>query len=153
MITPEEVELREPETVEEEPPDYVINPSRVSSTDRSLASMLLGRRCPTCQARISTNKKPTTEKAHFKEIAGCCAKKEGFIRADMPMQEILFRTILAAANKPVNLERLHYQITEGWYTPVNPRNISMNNLKRVLDSDVYYGFEEVPRAAAQEPGE
>ena len=150
MTMPKEVEVREPDSVEEESPGYVINPVRVSDTERSMTAMLLGRRCPTCQTRIGTNKKPTTEKAHFKEIPGCCAKKDGFIRADMPMQEILFRTILAAGNKPVSLERLHYEVTEGWYTPINPRNIAMINLKRVLDSDTYYGFEEAPKPVQEQ---
>ena len=84
----------------------------------------------------------------MREIAECCANQEGFIRPEMPMQEILFRALLSEGNKPVSLERLHYLVTERYHTPANPRSISLNGLKRVLDSDIYYGFREVSRIPA-----
>ncbi len=161
MTTPEEMKLEEPEipeeesrpieespTVEEPPTDYFIDSARVEELNRSLTSTLLGRRCPSCRAELEGKSEMTPANKQIREMAKCCAKKEGFISPEMPLQEIVFRTILAAGNKPVSLEQLHDAVTERWYSPINPRSISIEGLKRVLDHDRYYGFRPKEKAPA-----
>ena len=143
MTIPDDQENQEPEPAPEEIPNYVIDSSRAEQLGLSLPTLLLSRRCPSCQARLEANQEMPSEKEHIKELAKCCAKQEGFIRPEMPFQEILFRAIASEGNKPVSLERLHYLVTEGWYSPINPRSITMNGLKLVLDNDTYYGFNKV----------
>ncbi|CAI8004480.1 hypothetical protein GBAR_LOCUS3937 [Geodia barretti] len=77
------------------------------------------------------------------EIAEFSAQDEDFINSNMPIQEIVFRTMLLRGNKPILLSELHHEITERWATPVRPINVSLKNLERVLDSDNYYGFAQV----------
>ena len=149
MTIPEDMETKGPESAIQEAHDYVIDPSRAVELNRSLGMMLLSRRCPSCKARMEANQEMPSEEAQIREIAECCANQEEFIRPDMPMQEIVFRTLLSEGNQPVSLERLHYLVTEHWYTPTNPRNISMNGLKRVLDNDAYYGFKEVSETSVE----
>ena len=127
----------------EESPYYVIDLSRAQELNRSLAAILLDRRCPSCKERLEANGETPSEEDHIKEIAECCSSQDGFIRAEMPMQEIVFRTILSRGNQPVNLGEIHNLVTDRWYTPINPRNISMEGLKLVLDNDVYYAFKQV----------
>jgi hypothetical protein len=74
------------------------------------------------------------------EIAEFCGDDRDFIRNNMAIQEIVFRTLLANANQPMTLEALHYELTERWSTPVRPINISEAGLERVLEADDYYGF-------------
>ena len=143
MTTPEDVDTKEPGSTPEVSPRYIIDPSRAKELDRSLPAMLLGRRCSSCKARLEVKPGLPSEKEQIREIVKCCAKEEGFIRPDMPMQEIAFRSLLAKGNKAETLEQLHYLVTDRWCTPSNPRNITVDGLRRVLDSDEYYGFKDV----------
>ncbi len=149
MTTPEDVELQETESGVEEGSYYVIDPARGRDLNRSLVTMFSARRCPSCQARLKADLVKLTEEEHIEGIVECCSTQEEFVRPDMPMQEIIFRSVLSEGNQPVSLEQLHYLVTERWYTPNNPRNISVGGLKRVLDSDMYYGFSEVSRTTAE----
>ncbi len=144
MTIPEELETAEAEAAPvQENPYYVIDPERTIELNRSLDLLLLSRRCPSCKARLGGQPQKAPVAEQIKEIAKCCADQEGFIRPEMPMQEIVFRTLLATGNEPVSLEHLHHLITDELYTPINPRSIPLKGLKRVLDTDTYYGFRRI----------
>ena len=149
MTMPEDIESQETESGVQEGSYYTIDLARGRDLNRSLVTMLLVRRCPSCKARLEANMEDPTEEEHIREIMECCSNQEGFIRPDMPMQEIIFRSVISEGNRPTSLKQLHYLVTDRWYTPNNPRNISIIGLKRVLDSDMYYGFNEVSRATAE----
>ena len=152
MTTPEEMETVEVEAAAvavQEDPYYVIDPERTAELNRSLDMLLLSRRCPSCKARLEGQPQKASAADQIKEIAKCCADQEGFIRPEMPLQEIVFRTLLAGGNEPVGLERLHHLIIDELYTPINPRSVPLNGLKRVLDTDSYYGFRQVPDPASK----
>jgi len=137
----------EPPAEEEEGPElkpyYLIAPSRFEELNLSLTDMLLSRQCPESKKRLDSSSKKTTDSQRIKEIAKCCAKKEGFIVAEMPLQEIVFKSLLSQGNKQVSLEQLHYLVTDKWYSPVNPRSISPKGLQQVLDNDAHYGFSQI----------
>ena len=147
MTLPENAQSQEPEDTPEIDPRYVIDPSKTEYLHRSLAALLGSRRCSDCRERLQAQGGSVSIEEHLSQIGECCSKQEGFIRPEMPMLEIIFRTLLAGANKPAALSQIHYAVTETWYTPMNPRNIGVSNLKRVLDSDDFYGFTEVAAAA------
>lgn len=150
MTTPEEVEIQESDSPSEKESYYVIDPSKTAELDRSLQMLLLSRRCPSCKARLeSTGATPSVDE-QIKDIAKNCANHEGYIRPEMPMQEIVFRSILAERNRPVSLSRLHDLVTDKWYTPTNPRSVSAAGLKLVLDYDEYYGFKDVSTSSDEE---
>ncbi|MCE2465742.1 MAG: hypothetical protein J4G01_06660 [Dehalococcoidia bacterium] len=125
---------------------YVIDPERSKDLRRSLAAILLERRCPECRERLGDKWAEIPEATQTKEISQCCATKSGFIRPNMPMQEIVFRELLAAGNQPIGLDQLHFSVTDKWYTPTNPRNISASSLRKVLDNDLYYGLVDISAA-------
>ena len=143
MTIPNEVESQMPEQVQEEErmPEYIVDEVKLTVHNRSLSVMLLSRRCPECEQKASAKggAGPTIQQ-QIRQISSHCAKQEGFISPEMPMQEIIFRHILSGGNKPVSLERLFQVVTQDFFSPLNSRNISMLALSKVLDSDVYYGF-------------
>ena len=143
MTVPNEVESQLPnqEQDEERMPEYVVDEGKLAAHSRSLSVMLLSRRCPECEEKAGAKggAGPTIQQ-QIRQISSHCAKQEGFISPEMPMQEIIFRHILSAGNKPVSLEKLFHVVTQDFFSPLNSRNISMLALSKVLDSDVYYGF-------------
>ena len=152
MTMPEDTETQEPDSPVLVIHKYFIDAARARELDHSLAVILLSRRCASCRAKLEANQENPTEEQHMKEIAKSCSTQDGFIRPEMPMQEIIFRMLLSRGNKPVNLEELHYAVTDEWYTPANPRSITLDNLKRVLEYDMYYGFKEVLETSVEESG-
>ena len=80
----------------------------------------------------------------MKEIRTHCAGDTEFIQSSMPLQEIVFRTLLLQGGEPMPLSELHTELTEKWSTPIRPITLTVNGLARVLDSDVFYGFAASP---------
>ena len=95
-------------------------------------------------ATSPSKSKPINElgdvKGLIREIAQNYKDDPNFIRSDMPVQEIIFRTMLARSNRPIALSDLHYELTERWATPIRPIVITQQRLLRILDDDTYYGF-------------
>jgi hypothetical protein len=51
------------------------------------------------------------------------------------------------------LRELHYELTERWSSPIRPITVTVSGLARILDSDVFYGFElaSLPEPEVVEP--
>ncbi len=145
MTTPDAQSESASPPQEEKEPSYILDPQRAAEEDLSLEFVLLGRRCSSCRERLEETGEMPTVKQHIAQIAKCCALKEGFIRPQMPIQEIVFRILLSERNQPASLSHLHSLLTEEWATPMNPKNVSAEDLKRILASDNYYGFKEIPQ--------
>ena len=143
MTTADGLRNQDPAASEGGSASYVVDPARSQELRRSLRSMLMSRRCPDCHRRLGDRWAEIPEETQAKEIAKCCATKDGYIHPNMPMQEIIFREILAGGNQPVSLEQLHFLVTDKWHSPTNPRNISSPSLRKVLDNDLYYGLVDV----------
>ena len=79
----------------------------------------------------------------MREIREFHADSGDFIRPDMPIQEILFRTLLARGNDPLTLGELHRELTETWSSALRPISIDAERLQRVIEADTYYGFAQV----------
>ena len=132
------------EPVEEKPekenPLFLISVDRLRKLDRSPVNLIAGR----LAASSPSKSKPINEmgevKGLIREISQNYKNDPNFIRSDMPIQEIVFRTLLARNNRPMSLVDLHYELTERWATPIRPIVITEERLLRILDSDSYYGF-------------
>jgi hypothetical protein len=79
----------------------------------------------------------------IREIREFHTDSDEFIRYDMPIKEIVFRTLLARGNEPMVLADLHHELTGRWSNALRPISIEESLLRRVLESDTYYGFAEV----------
>ncbi len=140
---PDAEELVE-EVIEEEPekenPLFLISVDRLTKLERSPVHLIAGR----LAASSPSKSKPIGElgdvKGLIREISQNHKNDASYIRSDMPVQEIVFRTLLARNNRPMSLTDLHYELTERWATPIRPIVITEERLLRILDNDTYYGF-------------
>ena len=76
----------------------------------------------------------------IREIQEFQADSHDFIRYDMPIKEIAFRTLLARGNEPMSLNEIHGELTVRWSNALRPISIELPLLGRVLEADTYYGF-------------
>lgn len=144
--TPEQGQTEEQEEPQR-PIVYQVSFERLAELQRSAISILADRRPQSSPSRQSPDHELTNPQKLVEEIAEHSANDEGFIRTEMPMQEIVFRVLLSRRNVPTLLEDLHYELTERWSTPVRPISVTQEGLRRVLDADRYYGFVRVDQEA------
>lgn len=132
------------ELVEEEPekenPTFLISVDRLGDLERSPVHLVAGRLASTSPSKAKPINEMGDVKVLIREIAQNYKNDPDFIRSDMPVQEIVFRTLLARGNRPMSLSDIHYELTEHWATPIRPIVITEERLLRILDSDTYYGF-------------
>ena len=127
----------------EETPLYYISFERLDELNRSAVTLLAARRTPMSPSLLREDHELDDPQELLDEIAEFGGDEEDFIHSNMPIQEIVFRTLLARRNEPMSLADLHYDLTEKWSTPVRPIHVSPRNLERILDGDDYYGFAKV----------
>ena len=120
---------------------YNISFQRLSELNRSAVAILAARRGPMCPSLLRPEHELEDPQELVEEIAEYCSPEQGFIRSDMPIQEIIFRILLTRGNHGMSLSDLHYELTENWSTPIRPINVTMEGLRRILDNDTYYGFD------------
>ena len=136
MITPEQETPQPPKPLYQ----YQISFERLTQLKRSPVNVVADRRPASSPSRQKPDKELPDVKKIVDEIAKSSKGEENFIQTEMPIQEIVFRMLLARRNKPTLLSDLHYELTETWATPVRPINISEEALGKILDADTYYGF-------------
>ena len=135
------VAVAEDDHKDDESPLYHISFERLAALGRSPVTILAARRSLSSPSRVQEDFELADPEALVNEIAEYGAAEEDFIRTNMPVQEIVFRILLARRNEPTPLRTLHYELTETWSTPIRPINLTEEGLARILDMDTYYGFE------------
>ncbi len=121
---------------------YHISLPRLEQLSRSAVHIIAARLTESCPSHGQPDS-GLEAAALIREIQEFHADAPGFIRADMPIQEIIFRTLLARGNAPMHLSELHRELTDRWSSALRPISISEERLRRVLEADTYYGFAEV----------
>lgn len=119
---------------------YQISFERLAQLNRSAITLISDRRPASSPSLEKSDQELPDVKKLITEIAKFSKRDDKFIQTEMPMQEIVFRMLLARGNKPTLLSDLHYELTEKWATPVRPINLSEEALGKILDADTYYGF-------------
>ena len=127
----------------EESPMYHVSFERLAQLKRSAVQLIAARRPPSCPSRGSPDHELSDPQELVREVAYYCADEEGFIRSELPVQEMIFRVLLTRSNEPTALRDLHYEVTERWSTPIRPINLTEKGLGRILDADTYYGFSKL----------
>ena len=137
--------IPDPEAAQQEEriPRYYISFERLNELNRSAVILLAARRTPMSPSLLREDHELDDPQELLNEIAEFCGDEEDFIHSNMPVQEIVFRTLLTRRNEPMSLTDLHQDLTEKWATPVRPIHVSLKNLGRILESDDYYGFARV----------
>ena len=132
------------DSIEEEPvrknPLFLISVDRLAKLERSPVHLVAGRLAADSPSKSKAIGELGDVKSLIREISQSYKNDASFIRSDMPVQEIVFRTLLSRNNRPMSLADLHYELTEKWATPIRPIVITEERLLRILDNDTYYGF-------------
>ena len=118
---------------------YHISIARLERSNRSAVHLIAGRLTEDCPSygRPPQELNAVELMGEIKEFHG---DTEDFIRSDMPIKEIAFRTLLTRGNEPLALGELHRELTGRWSNPLRPISIEQSLLARVLETDTYYGF-------------
>ena len=123
-----------------EAPAYQVSLDRVNALGRSAVAVLAARRVPASPSFLMPDHELSDPEELLREIAEFGPQEEGYIRSEMPIQEIVFRTILTRGNQPVPISELHEDLVSRWSTPLRPITVTQQGLARVLEHDTYYGF-------------
>lgn len=124
--------------------EYQISLERLSELNRSPAPLLLARLNTACPSYGKTPANAADPVRLMAEIRRHCKDDADFIAQSMPLQEIVFRTLLLNGDEPMTLGQLHQELTERWSSPLRPITVTLSGLARILDSDLFYGFESIP---------
>ena len=120
--------------------EYRFSLERLGELNRSPAPLLLARLNTACPSYGKTPADIDDAAVLIEEIRGHCADDDNFIRNSLPLQEIVFRTLLLNGGEPMTLGELHREVTERWSTPIRAITVTVAGLARILDSDSFYGF-------------
>ena len=118
---------------------YFIDMDAIRALGRSPESMLLERCCDDCRASLASDQDSLSAREVMSNIVGCCSRKEDFITSQMPLMEVAFRVLIARGNDPIGLREFYHIVAEEHATPINPRNVTMEGFRRILERDSYYG--------------
>ena len=125
-------------------PLYRIDPAQARRLGRSpeqLISSRLPAGSPSAAKALRQLPNPAAlieEARRFHEV------DDEYIRPEMPIKEIVFRTLLARGNQPMGLQELAAELNDRWATPLRPLALSPQRLQAALDGDAYYGFAPAP---------
>ena len=133
--------------------EYRVSLDRLAELNRSAAPLLAARLTGACPSYGKPASEAEDPVALLAEIRANCANDDNYIRQSLPLQEIVFRTLLLASDQTLTLRELHYELTERWSSPIRPITVTVSGLARILDSDEFYGFECValPEPEVAEP--
>jgi hypothetical protein len=126
--------------------EYRLSLERLTELNRSPIPLLLARLSTSCPSYGKTPADIDDPTPLIAEIRTHCADNPDFVRQSMPLQEIVFRTLLLNGDGPMTLGELHRELTERWSSPLRPITVTLSGLARILDSDDFYGFESIPMA-------
>lgn len=165
----EELETENPQEEASSKQRYYIDVTWHQRNGRSFRMLTDSRLCASCQLRLGTEveERITTAKGKGEvaqevrevpfpanpvtQIRDCCSKSKDFVRPNMPLQEAIFRVILANGNQPLDAEEICQQLEWMGYGE-RARFISPVSIQRLLENDNFYGFAQAP-VAAKSPSE
>ncbi len=124
--------------------EYRFSLERLAELSRSPVPLLLARLNTACPSYGKTPADIDSPSKLNAEIRAHCADDPDFIRQSMPLQEIVFRTLLLADDQTMTLGAIHNDLSERWSSPIRPITVTVAGLSKILDNDVFYGFEMIP---------
>ena len=108
---------------------------------RSFASLAGERLCDVCRQRRGEGGAEISADDLLASIKECCSQKTGYITAETPILESVFRLFLVNGNQPLDLEELSKQMAE--WRGGDFHRTSVEVLSRLLASDRHYGIRQI----------
>lgn len=125
---------------QEATPSYFIDQQWLEENHRFFQKLAETRLCQGCRWKLEDD----PEMDRLQAIRECCSQADDFLPPGLPLLEAVFRLCLAAGNEPQPLDQLYRKVQEWLTRNGDLRLVSLNTLKRMLDSDCYYGIRQVP---------
>ena len=127
------------------PREYFIDPATAEKLQRSLAVLVSSRQCYMCQQGLAEDEIVALDPQDFiDQISAHCSQEQDFLLPDTPMQEAVFRVLLAGGNEPKDAESIGMALAEKWAMTPFPRDSSPRVIQRLLDNSAYYCITPVP---------
>ncbi len=108
---------------------------------RSFTSLAGERLCDGCRQRRGEGGAEISADDLLASIKECCSQKTGYITAETPILESVFRLFLVNGNQPLDLEELSKQMAE--WRGGDFHRTSVEVLSRLLASDRHYGIRQI----------
>ena len=125
---------------------YFIDLQWFEQARRSFAMLARSRLCPSCRDQHSAVTADSELLATFRD---CCSKQEGFLNADLPLHELIFRLLLSSGNEPLQLQEMATRLKELLLEAGNTRDISLPRLRRIIAVDQFSGLCPFPEEAKE----
>lgn len=152
--------------MEEQKPRYYIDEKWFTVHNKSFRAVAQTRMCPSCRKKLGTEvqeRVPTVDgrgrvvyemrsvpfaSNPLSEIRKHCSKENGYLTAETPLLEALFRVFLANGNQPIDLDTIGEQLTAYTTSSERPRAYNSELLAKMLFSNNSYGLTEFEVAAS-----
>lgn len=129
----------------EEQLQYTVDLTKGGNQHRSLSVLIASRRCyMDQQGEDDAEILAADPKQLIRQIAGHCADAPDYLLPDTPLKESIFRTLLAANNKPLTAEEISAQLSERWSRTAQARDVSPDVILRLLENSPLYSIIRTP---------
>ncbi len=125
-------------------PRYFIDTAGDGGRRKSTTFLIAGRRCHECQKGGAVDIADSDPKKHIKLVAKHCSKGDDYLPSDTPLKEAIFRTILAAGNKPMSPDEISQELSTKWGMTAHARNVAPEVIQRLMDHGEFYSIKKVP---------
>ena len=120
---------------------YTVDLAEAGNQHRSLSVLIASRRCyMDQQGEDEAEIIAADPKRLIRQIASHCADATDYLLPDTPLKESIFRTLLAANNKPLTAEEISNQLSERWSRTAQARDVSPGVVRRLLDNSPLYSI-------------
>ncbi len=120
---------------------YVVDLTEDGNRHRSLPVLIASRRCYLAQqAEDDAEVLAADPKRLIRQIANHCADAPDYLLPDTPLKESIFRTLLAANNKPLTADEISAQLSERWSRTAQARDVSPAVVRRLLENSSLYSI-------------
>jgi hypothetical protein len=96
--------------------------------------------CAKCRKKLKADTTEPKPADILKAVQSCCSKTDNFITPGLPLQESIFRVLIANGNKPMTVEVLGTELNKRCGTDAHRTSAAF--LGRILQNDDYYGIKE-----------
>jgi hypothetical protein len=144
--------------MEEDKSRYFVDERWYTAHNKSFRAVAQTRMCPSCRRKLGTEvqeRVPTVDARGrvvyemrsvpfasnpLSEIRKHCSKESGYLTAETPVLEALFRVFLANGNQPIDVDAIREQLAGYVPSTERPRGYAPELLQRLLDSANEYGL-------------
>ena len=114
---------------------YFVSADAANDARRSLALIIYNRQCWMCKRDVEIAQAIFASPQYFMEvIVDHCSQERDYLPPDTPMQEGIFRVLLAGCNKAMTAEVISADLSEKWSATQFQRDTSPRVIRRLLDT-------------------